>query len=156
LNADTSGHSTIQVRDFFSLGLDGQHGATHGSPVIFARGNMMLCGIGALKGLVYTNKAIIFEENGAHSQIFADELSELLQDRHQRHVDMPLGHDVGGVEEEVNVDLLDRHVETADFEMIVVEKMLQECCDSFDRRYLIYRRMLQHLSTNEGEDDASR
>ena len=117
---------------------------------------MMLCGIGALKGLVYTNKAIIFEENGAHSQIFADELSELLQDRHQRHVDMPLGHDVGGVREEVNMDLLDRHVETEDFEMIVFEKMLQECCDSFDRRYLIYRRMLQHLTTNEGQDDASR
>jgi len=152
---------TYQVRDFVSLGIDvdvrplrhpAHPGAQTGTPILFARGETLLCGIGGLKGLIYTDRAIIFESaQRIQTATFAQELSALLRERSARaeqECDVRRNEVDKAAAEGPGSGPID-----ADFEMLVVEKMLQASCDSFNRRYFIYERMLQHLASDgEGND----
>ena len=151
-----------QVRDFVSLGIDvdartlrppAHPGAQTGTPILFARGKTLLCGIGGLKGLIYTDRAIIFENpQRIQTATFAQELSALLREwsASAKQKCEARGNDgEKAAAEEPDSAPLD-----ADFEMLVVEKMLQTSCDSFDRRYVIYERMLQHLTADDESNDA--
>lgn len=130
------GHSDVQVRDLISLGIDSlsrassHHAASSGSPILFARGDTLLCGIGWLKTLIYSDRMIIFTDNGLHSEAFAEQLSALLEERNafmlakSRSAQPGQGgsgaaEDAVGGEDAVSLSL------ASDFEMIVLEKMLE-------------------------------
>jgi hypothetical protein len=75
--------------------------ATHGSPVISARGNTLLLGIGALKSLIYHDKVIIFPDiHCIKAEQFAHDLASFLQEQNSvLHEEMLLKTDVVPVEE---------------------------------------------------------
>ena len=166
--ADLLRGRTYQVRDFVSLGLDVDisasrrpvhPGAHTGSPVLFARGETILMGIGGLKGLIYTDRAIFFEGSGPQrvlTENFTNELGAVLRRQavssEQEEEELCNDADTDGGEK--NSEESSSHLTDSDFEMQVVERMLQASCDSFERRYVIYERMLQHLASDDESNDA--
>jgi hypothetical protein len=173
--ADMLRGRTYQVRDFVSLGIDvdvrakrppAHPGANTASPVLFTRGQTILCGIGGLQALIYTDKAIIFEgPQKMQTESFANELGALLQERlasaeggGEKGLSMGVGGEAvsqaAALQPESTNDDAACPSTDGDFEMMVVEGMLQASCHSFDRRYVIYERMLRHLTSDDESNDA--
>ena len=137
------GCSSLNVRDLLSFLVDPELRAPSAAvaqsanSVLFARGDTLLCSLGWLQALIDKDRAIIVD-GGLHCDVFADKLCALL-----------LSH-----EEPLDKGSDERLLYAPDFEMKVVEKMLQECCESFDRRYLIFHRMLEYFFSHEEEANA--
>lgn len=173
--ADMLRGRTYQVRDFVSLGIDvdvrakrppAHPGANTASPVLFTRGETILCGIGGLQALIYTDRAIIFEgPQKMQTESFANELGALLQERlasaeeggGKEGLSMGAGGEAASQAAALQPGIANDDAACpstdADFEMMVVEGMLQASCHSFDRRYVIYERMLRHLTSDHESND---
>ena len=140
------GCSAMRVRDLLSLDIGSQlrpfRGQTSGpvaqkaqNYLVFARGNSVVYSFGWQQGLLCKDRAIVLN-NGTHCEIFAEKLCTSLERTESEGAN-------------------DTALFDPDFEIAFIERLLQECCESFDRRYLIYRRMLSHVLTRLEEDSGS-
>mmetsp|Transcript_55050 Transcript_55050/g.112509 ORF Transcript_55050/g.112509 Transcript_55050/m.112509 type:complete len:522 (+) Transcript_55050:92-1657(+) len=126
----------VHARDLISLGiqqdsnLDAINNAVIDSapfvptPTILPRNGVVLLALGNIKALLFRKHVLVFEARLEGVSHWVEELNQSLEADCQES-------------------------ESSSFDIFVLEHVLSECCDLFDRRVNLYRRIVQRLSSVE-------
>jgi len=133
--------SNVYARDLFSLSLTSKqerYRHHHGAPrrpvsVILPRGEEVLVSFGNLRAMIAINSVLIFDAHNVNTKQFARDLARTLEKKSSKQISCD------------NAKPTIFQYADEPFELIILEEILQDACDGFNRRIRLYEPIVDSL-----------
>lgn len=139
----------MHARDLFSLALTSNHDerstrntAPRRPPAaILPRGNEIVVSFGNVRAVVGHDSAMMFDAHNPNTQLLAQDLSKVFEEKMKEALESPDGENLF-----VDKELMCRaHYIGDPFELVFLEEVLRDVCDTFNRRIRLYEPIVDSL-----------